>query len=517
MSLRPALLVVVVACVAAVGSSRAAAEPAPNIIVIQTDDQDAATLTRAIMPKTAKLLLRHGTRFTDYVVSAPLCCPSRAELLTGQYAHNNGVTWNNPNPYGDLRQKANTLPVWLHRAGYRTAHLGKFLNLYARAVPDPNQVPPGWEEWHTALEPVDYYGYTLHDNGHSIDHGTLPRDYLTHVLNVKAVRMIRRYVPRRRPLFMAVDQLAPHGGHRPYRHGHCAAGMPIPAPADIHRFQHTALPMPPSFNELNVSDKPSFIRDRPRLTTDVIARLKERYRCRLAALRAVDRGVGRIVGALRHEHELANTAIVFTSDDGWLVGQHRVPGAKVDPYEENLRVPFAIRLPKDTRPRGGVPHRLSSAVANIDIAPTLLSLAGAKPCTRPGRCRILDGRSMLRAIRSDGRHWPSDRGILLELQTSRPLAGRFTPCDYEGIRTSSQVYVEYHSATVRGTDCVAQEEREHYDLRSDPFELDNLFPAPPGTSAADREFALAARLADLRDCAGIRPRDPKPASGHYCQ
>jgi N-acetylglucosamine-6-sulfatase len=499
------------------GSSSATArsEPPPNIIVVQTDDQDAASLTRTVMPKTVKLLRRPGTTFTDYVDSGPLCCPSRAVLLTGQYGHNNGVMWDNPNPYGDLRGKGNTLPVWLHRAGYRTAHLGKFLNLYAKAVGDPNEVAPGWDEWHTVLDPVDYYDYTLHQNGRSVRYGDRDADYLTKVLNEKAVHMIRRYVPHRRPLFMEIDQFAPHASPVTHHKGGCH-GWALPAQSDIDLFKHKPLPMPPSFNEADVSDKPSFIRAHPPFKPEGIQLVTRQYRCRLASLRAVDRGVAEVVKALRREHELADTAILFTSDNGWLEGQHRVPGGKVDPYEEALHVPFVIRLPKDMRPRHGVPRRLSSTVANVDVAPTILGLAGARPCSRPGDCRTLDGRSMLSAIRGNHRHWPRDRGILLELQTSGSQAMRFTPCDYEGVRTSHEVYTEYHSATRRSNTCVPQEEREHYDLRADPFELDNLFPAPPGSANAAKEAELAARLQVLRDCAGIKGRDPRPSSGHYC-
>ena len=491
------------------------AAPRPNIIVVQTDDQDAASLTRRVIPETVDLLKDHGTTFTDYIDSGPLCCPSRAVLLTGQYGHNNGVLWDNPNPYGDLREKGNTLPVWLHRAGYRTAHVGKYLNLYARAVGNPNEVPPGWDEWHTVLEPFGYYDYTLRENGRVTKYGDRPQDYLTRVLNHKAESMIHQYVPRRRPLFMEVDQFAPHGSRTP-RAPECDRSG-IPDPRDRGLFAHASLPRPPSFDEADVSDKPSYIRAQPRFTRADIASQRRQYQCRLASLRAVDRGIAGIVQSLRAEHELDDTAIIFTSDNGWLQGQHRVPGRKVDPYEEGLHVPFVMRLPTDMRRGRGGRQSLPTTVANIDVAPTILRIAGAKPCSSPGHCRILDGRSVLSAIRSDGRRWPPDRAILLELRSPFNRAGPFTPCDYQGIRTARQVYVDYHSWTgAEKGECTRTEEVEHYDLRSDPFELQNLFPAPAGTVRASQEQELAARLARLDDCAGIRGRDPRPASGHYC-
>ena len=502
------------------GGHKPRSRQAPNIIVIQTDDQDAASLTRRVMPNIVKLLARRGTTFTDYIDSGPLCCPSRAVMLTGQYGHNNGVLWNNPNPYGDLRGKDNTLPVWLRRAGYHTAHLGKYLNLYARAVGDPNEVAPGWDDWYTVLEPLNsplpasYFDYTLRANGHAVEYGSRPRDYVTRVLNDKAVRLIHRYVPRRKPLFMALDQIAPHTG--PNTDPRCR-GTALPDPRDKDLFLNRRLPMPPSFNEADVSDKPSFIRAQPRLTPQDIAELKRRNGCRLASLRAVDRGVRRVVAALHREHELGNTAILFTSDNGYLLGEHRAH-AKVDPYEEALHVPLIVRLPRRMRGSNGTPRDLASTVANIDIAPTILRLAGAKPCNRAGDCRVLDGRSLLKAIRSDGRRWPHDRGILLELKGERGPA--FMPCEYQGIRTPHQVFVRYLGAahTHEGPGpCEPINEVEHYDLRSDPFELRNAFPATPGSRDARKQKSLSRRLSVLRDCAGIKGRDPEPSSGHYCE
>jgi N-acetylglucosamine-6-sulfatase len=510
----------VVAMVVGLGFASNAADAATqkaNIIVIQTDDQDNGTVNERVMPNVVRLLSNVGTTFSDYIDSGPLCCPSRAVLLTGQYGHNNGVMWNSPNPYGDLIGKDNTLPVWLQQAGYVTAHVGKYLNYYGRAVSNPNEVAPGWDEWHTALEgahTIPYYDYRLRENGHAVDYGSSKRDYITRVLNDKAVHLIHEYVPGPKPLFLSLDQVAPHIG--PNTSARCR-GAPLPYPADMGKFEHTPLPESPAFNEADVSDKPRFVRLKPRLTPADVADLQRVNGCRLASLQAVDRGVEHIVDALREEGVLHNTAIVYTSDNGYLLGQHREV-AKVVPYEKSLHVPLVVRVPPQFRGPGGAGQTLSSTVGNVDLAPTILQLAGAQPCPPAGACRVLDGRSLLPAIQTDGQDWPQHRALPLELDGPRAKAN--TPCDYQGLRTSGQVYIEYLGVVPPGTGagpCEPDSEVEHYNLRADPFELDNIFPAPAGTPEALQEQQLAARVARLSDCAGIRGRDPAPASGHYCE
>jgi arylsulfatase A-like enzyme len=491
----------------------------PNIIVIQTDDQDPASLTPQTMPNVLRDIAGKGTTFTDYIDSGPLCCPSRAVLLTGQYGHNNGVMWNHP-AYADLREKDNTLPVWLQQAGYVTAHVGKYLNLYGRATGDPNQVAPGWDEWDTVLEPggadtsgvpVPYYDYVLRVNGHAVRYGSAPNDYLTNVLNNEAVALLHRDLPGPRPLFMEVDQAAPHTGANTNPRCHDTA---LPAPGDLHAFVDEPLRRPPSFDEADVSDKPRFVQIHPRLGPKAISDLRRIQNCRLASLLAIDRGVGQIVNALAEEHQLANTAIFYTSDNGFLLGEHRLVG-KIDPYEADLRVPFIVRLPQGFLGPEGAPPRLGNLVANVDIAPTILSLAGARPCNGAGVCRVLDGRSLLPAIQSDGTNWPHDRAIPLELKTSRANTPAM-PCTYHGVQTPDQVLVVYDSVNL-GNGCVPDHEIENYDLRSDPSELDNLYPAPSGSAETQLQRSLRVEAAELSDCSGIAERDPEPPSGHYCR
>ena len=490
------------------------AEMQPNILVIQTDDQNPASLTA--MPIVLHDLAAEGTTFTDYIDSGPLCCPSRAVMLTGQYGHNNGVMWNHP-AYADLREKDNTLPVWLQQAGYVTAHVGKYLNMYASATGDPNEVAPGWDQWDTVLEPgssalpTPYYNYVLRVNGQAVRYGSAPSDYLTNVLDNRAVALIHHDLPGPKPLFMEVDEAAPHTGANSDPRCYDTA---LPAPRDLGAFIDRQLRMPPSFNEADVTDKPRFVRIHPPLGPQAIGNLRRIQNCRLASLRAVDRGVGNIVNALAEEHQLSNTAIFYTSDNGFLLGEHRLT-AKVFPYEADLRVPFIVRLPPRFVGAEGAPPELGDLVANVDIAPTILSLAGAQPCNGAGACRVLDGRSLLPAIQSDGADWPRDRAIPLELKTSRANT-TVMPCAYQGVQTNDQVLVEYHSVNM-GSGCVPDHEIENYDLRSDPSELENRYPAPPGTAELRLQQALRAEAADLSDCSGIPERDPEPPSGHYCQ
>jgi N-acetylglucosamine-6-sulfatase len=477
--------------------------------VVVTDDMPLSFLSTATMPTTLELLGAQGTTFEDSVVTTPLCCPSRASFLTGQYGHNNGVLSNRPG-YRDLISKRSTLPVWLRRAGYATAHVGRYLNGYKQL--GPKKVAPGWDEWYTALEPRDYYGYDLQINGsRAVRHGNKPSDYLTRVLNRLAVRIIRQQVPTMRPLYLQLDHFAPHDEWR-HSGGYCD-GSAIPGPGALERFAAVTLPRPPSFNEEDTSDKPSFISRLPPINDFAIADLEREYRCRLASLLEVDRGVQKIVSALAQKGELENTMIVFTSDNGFFNGEHRVPYEKYLPYEEGIRVPLLIRFPASI----GATSVVEAPVANIDLTATIMELAGAVPCTKTA-CRALDGRSMVPLARGEVPEWAENRGIMIELDRRFGEATKRLPCQYQGIRTSGYLFVEYLSIPdpVDGL-CREASEAELYDLNADPFQLDNLYPAQAGTPDQLVEQQLAERLANLRDCSGIDGRDPVPVSGHYCE
>ncbi len=488
----------------------------PNIVLIQTDDQAYRQLTRRTMPNVTRLLTEHGTSFTDYVVSTAQCCPSRASLFTGQYAHNHGITSNRPG-YRALVDRHNVLPVWLQEAGYRTIHLGKFLNGYEEVADPPSEVAPGWNRWHSVLGHPRYYNYNLFVDGTVEHHGGRREDHVTRVLNRYAVRLVRKYAPKRHPFYLQLDQPAPHVALQRDPHGSCGRA-PIPLPAHKRLFRSEALPSPPSFNENDMRDKPRFLSGAPKVAPSEIGRIRKQWRCALASLRGVDRGVGRIYNAVKDAGELRKTVFIFISDNGQFHGQHRLRSGKVLPYEEALHLPLVIRTPRRYREGAKRIPKVRETVANIDLAPTILRLAGALPCTAAGRCRTMDGRSLMPLLTRSGR-WPQHRGLLTEYRVAAG-AGRYATCQFTGIRTRPTIYVRHTRVVNPSTSrCEPTDQRERYDLRADPFELDNKCfgggPASCPLSAA--QLQLERRLGRLQECAGIAGRDHRVGQRPFCE
>ena len=487
-------------------TAHAGSQAQPNIIVITTDDQPLSMMRGRFMPKTMKQIAGRGTTFTNHVVTTPLCCPSRASMLSGQYAHNHAVLTNH---YELLEGKDNVLPVWLRRAGYRTAHVGKFLNGYEQAVGDRFQVAPGWDVWFTAVGATRYFDYEISANGRRRHFGDGPRSHITRVLNRKAATLVRRITPGAQPLYLQLDHRAPHTETGINSGGRCGARAVPEDPRDAQQVRDEPLPNPPSFNELDVSDKPSYIRDSALLNRGRVKKITKRYECGVASLRAVDRGVKKIVQALKQTGELGNTVLMFTSDNGYYFGEHRIARDKTHPYEEGIRVPMLVRVPP--RFGGGGARKAHEPVANIDLAPTLLELAGADPCAPSGECRVMDGRSMMPLL-TGAAGWPNERGLLIEYDGASSKGK--SSCEYHGIRAEGWMYVDHVRIPNPLTGvCEQTEQTELYNLTADPFQLHSL-PVEGNPVIAP----LRTRLARLRDCAGIEGRDPVPADGiSYCE
>lgn len=434
----------------------------PNVVVVMTDDQRAESL-RA-MPNVKRKLIRRGTTFRNFFATFPLCCPSRASFLTGQYAHNHGVMSNRA-PDGGYEgfDDEGSLPVSLQRAGYRTGWIGKYMNGYGKEGrgSDGREVPRGWDRWYAPVDGTHLmFDYEMNENGRMRSYGDKRRHYQTDVLASKAERFIRYSARRSAPFFLVVSTLAPH--NEPPWVG--AKRNPRPAPRHEDRFQHRRLRKPPSFDERDVSSKPQYVRERSRLDRRERRTLRRLDRDRLASLLAVDDAVGAIVRKLRREGELRDTLILYTTDHGYLLGEHRLKG-KPHLYDEVARFPLIARGPGF--PKGERRERL---VANIDLAPTVIDVAGAEPG------RNMDGRSLAPTAKdpSLGRR----RAILLQSKQGR------------AVRTRRFMYAEYSDGG-----------RELYDMRSDRFQLNNKHEDPLLRSTRRR---LVRKLHRLEDCAGRR-------------
>jgi arylsulfatase A-like enzyme len=429
-----------------------------------TDDQTVESLR--VMGNVNSLLAARGTTFVNNFASFPLCCPSRTTFITGQYGHNHTIM-GNAAPSGGYDKLApthgNSLPAWLRQAGYHTVHVGKYLNGYGSAR--PTEIPAGWVEWYGSTDPSTYrfYNYTLNENGRMVTYGTGAANYQTDVYARKAVELVRRHAASTQPFFLSVAFLAPHSGGPRDADDPANQATPSPAPRHRNRFPSEPLPQPPSFNEADVSDKPAAIRNLTPIPPARINGITENYRQRLESLLAVDEAVRDIVAALDATGELGRTLIVFTSDNGFFHGEHRVRDGKVRVYEPSVRVPLIVRGP-------GVPAgaRRTSLVANVDLAATILDAANARPGRRP------DGRSLLPFARDPLLR--SGRDILLETTT------------YSSIRTPRYVFVQHGSG-----------EQELYDLARDPHQLQSLHADPRSVGLKND---LAARLTRLRGCAG---------------
>jgi arylsulfatase A-like enzyme len=450
----------------------------PNVILLMADDLDVGSLNAAVeagfLPRLSTLA-EEGTWFSDSFVTLSLCCPSRATALTGQYPHNHGVVRNFGESGGFARfDDRSTLATWLRDGGYRTGHVGKYLNGYV----DASYVPPGWDDWQALVDPSTYcmYGYTISDNGAPVVYGQGEEDYQTDVLASRAEDFLREWheQDRARPFFLSVAPLAPH------LESVCNRGGVRAAPRHLGSVD-LPLPRPPSLNELRMDDKPRWMRELRLVNPAPVERL---YRERIAALRAVDDLVGRLMGRLEGVGALGRTAVLFTSDNGYLLGQHRWR-SKVLVYEESIRVPLVLRLPPDW---GARPSRVSRIALNNDLAPTIADLAGIEPGL------AVDGRSLLPALGDAPPRWR--RRFLVEYPPGGETAG--IPPSFavrEGTAAGSERILYAKTLDFAGT-CVT--DREQYDLVRDPFQLRSLH-----RDDSPRRVAQRLRLRRWLDALGV--------------
>jgi arylsulfatase A-like enzyme len=435
----------------------------PNIVFISTDDQ--ALVDLEWMPITRRLIGDHGVTFENFIAPHPLCCPARAQILTGQYAQNNGVHSNHGDDggYGSLRDPGHVLPVWLEDVGYRTSFVGKYINGY-----NPGRgIPAGWDHWDATVR-LGYERFLQYD-GSTV---TRPEGYHTDYVAQRTVSEIRELAAGDRPFFLWSSFYAPHGI--------CAAanelGCRTPPPVDpefARSYPGARAPFldKPSFNERDVSDKPNAVIRRGKVDPAEAERL---FLQRIRSLASVDRAVAEIVGALQEAGELENTVIAFTSDNGFLYGEHRYQG-KTLAYEESVRVPLLIRGPGI---EAGV--TVGATAAMIDLAPTFAELAGAEPMV------TVDGESLVALARDPSP--AADRTLLVQAGIRGPDP-RGLGWEYRGVRTGRFTFVFWPK-----TGFV-----ELYDRKRDPYQLRNLAHDPRYAVVLDE---LVERTRTLAECSG---------------
>src|SRR5690242_1291967 len=415
-----------------------------NIIVILTDDQRWDTLWS--MPNVQRLLVHHGVTFANSFVSNPLCCPSRATILTGNYAHTTRVYDNHPphggapvfKSHGDDRS---TIATWLHADGYATGLFGKYLNSYTGGV------PPGWDRWVAFDYEPDYHPYYVFTNLPSRCPGR-PACRLKREVSVYSTRffanMARNYIdtaPANKPVFIYYAPYAPH--------------LPsFPQNKYVDRFPNLKPYRPPSYNEADVSDKPPWIRRLPRFDQVQGQQILAERRAEYQTLITVDDEIGELVDALKATHRLAHSVIVFASDNGVSWGEHRLlVGSKQLPYDEAIRVPLVVRY----EPYTTHPSTDRHLVVNADWAPTLAAIAGAP---HPA----VEGRSFLPLLKRQQPRpgWRTE--FLLEHMNGNPPS--LAP-DFCGIRSTGFMYARYTGGF-----------EELYNLKTDPYELRNIAREP---------------------------------------
>ena len=283
------------------------------------------------------------------------------------------------------------------------------------------------------------------------------------------------------------------------------------------------MPNSPSINETDVSDKPDFVAGKSKLTQEQLDLLALRYECRLEALRSLDRSIGKIMQAIEDSGEMDDTVVIFASDNGTFHGEHRLPGGKGLAYDEAAHMPMAMLVPEKYRGGNPVVPQISEPTSNIDLAPTIVDLAGSPSCISESECRVMDGRSLVGLLSGEDSEWPANRPLLQELNLNVEALkdiDRGISCRFQGVRDRNWLYIEHTVVPTPGLGtCVERTPPvvELYDTASDPFELENLAAASPQSPATEAAVSrLSETTAELADCAGIEGRDPEPASGHYC-
>jgi arylsulfatase A-like enzyme len=449
-----------------------AGEPAPrepNVVMVLVDDLDWSLMP--YLPHVNELIRDQGASFPNFYTEQSSCCPSRASILSGEYAHNHGVIGNvwPEGGYDRWREtrEGKDLPVWLEQAGWRSAMLGKYLNEYpfhpgidlTREEKDERKahVPDGWQAWSAVVQGNAYAQdhYKLNNDG--VVDTDFRETYLDTWLGERMLSLVGGadgFDFGKGGQFVYYASYSPH---TPYAY----------PPRYEGTFADETYPRTPDFDEADVSDKFGLTATRPPLTEAKIAEIDDVFRKRIRSLQVLDDNVARLVAQLDAQGDLDDTYIMFTSDNGYLMGNHRRDIGKYNQFQGTVNVPFFVRGP------GIEPGtEIDDLAGNIDIAPTIADIAGAE-------APEVDGVSLLDRLHGGA---PLDRRFFL-------LGRALTPTQAQsatGLEEPTEDYVETdRSALLNDFTGVTNgrfklvrythiPHEELYDLANDPYELDNL-------------------------------------------
>ncbi|GIF40944.1 arylsulfatase A-like enzyme [Actinoplanes xinjiangensis] len=461
----------------ATSASAVAVQPAPaarpNIVLVLVDDLSMNLVQ--YMPNVRKLQ-QDGTTFTNYTVTDSLCCPSRASLLKGQFPHNTGIVKNHGSDGGFLLfhsrgQERSTFATDLQGAGYRTAFLGKYLNEYQpglRMGGTRPYVPPGWDQWFAGGNAYPNFDYKLNENGRIVSYGSKPQDYLTDVLAAKASNFISTTAATGQPFLVEVSTYTPH---HPY----------TPAPRDANLFPGLRAPRTPAWDRAPAGTV--WLAGKPKLTTAQKLRLDQEFRLRAQSVQAIDRMIGQLRTTLAQAGVADRTVVMFTSDNGYHMGEYTLPSGKQTAFDTDVNVPLVVAGP------GIEPGRSAAqVVANVDLRPTFADWAGLPAPSET------DGRSITPLLSGSA---PAEwrHGTLIEHHdpATDPKDPDYEknslniPPSYDALRTGTFTYIEYVNGAV-----------EYFDRTTDPHMIKNV----AGTLSPERLGELRAAVRGLATCVG---------------
>jgi len=437
----------------------------PNIVFILTDDLSWNLVQ--FMPHVLKMQ-KEGVTFGNYFVTDSLCCPSRSSIFTGRYPHDTGVFRNTGDDGGYLafvnrgNQRA-TFATALSAAGYRTAMMGKYLNGY---FPAKHRPEPGWTMWAVAGHGYAEFKYALNQNGRVVHYGEKPEEYLTDVLADLGVHFIRQSAGT--PFLLEIATFAPHA---PY----------TPAPRDANKFPDLRAPRTPAFDAQPDANAAKWLTMHTPLSRTDIAAIDRDFRKRAQSVLSVDELIGKLQAAVAAVGAQDNTYFVFSSDNGYHMGEHRLMPGKMTAYDTDIHVPLIV-----TGPGVAAGVAMDEVVENVDLCPTFTELGGATALSN------VDGRSLVPLLHgqtvADWRAFAlvEHRGPHKDpTDPDAPAMRSGNPITYEAIRARHSVYVEYENG-----------EREFHDLATDPDELRNTFASLPG----DEKAALHAAVEAVKNC-----------------